>query len=546
MDIQRNIVYIGLLFVGLMLWAEWQKEQYQEPQLTKPELVIPSSTTADTLKKNHHSNNSRVPTAVIEQPKQAVSASFDHDDIILVTTDLLTISISKKNGNIVGATLKKHLVNLNGTENYQLMNTAKDSLYLAEMGLIFDGQDAIDVDFTSAQNSYNLIGEQLEVVLTGVIGENMSVSKRYIFTRGKHAIVVNTAITNNSDNNWLVKNYYQLVRKEPSEKSSGFMLGMSSYLGASISDPNNKKYEKISFADMAKKSLHREVSGGWVAMQEHYFLGAFIPVENSVNTFYSQDFSDGQYGIGYYSQNVNLVKGTSHEFSSTLYIGPEYSDELQALSKGLELTIDYGWLWFISSILFAGLKYLYSILGNWGWSIIVLTILIKLLFYRLSSASYRSMAAMKKFQPKVQELKERFGDDKQQLNQAMIELYRKEKVNPLGGCLPMIVQIPVFIALYWVLLESVELRHSPFIFWIYDLTSKDPYFVLPILMGGSMFLQQKMSPPPADPTQAKVMQFLPVVFTLLFISVPAGLVLYWTVNNLLSISQQWYINKKLG
>jgi YidC/Oxa1 family membrane protein insertase len=305
------------------------------------------------------------------------------------------------------------------------------------------------------------------------------------------------------------------------------------------------KYTKESFDDMRDARLQREVSDGWIAMIQHYFLSAWIPPSGTVETFYTNVLDNSRYIIGKYSSPVTIASGASHSFENRLFVGPKLQETLTEVAPGLELAVDYGWLTVIAQPIFWLLNKIHSIVGNWGWAIIILTILIKLAFYKLSETSYKSMANMRKMTPRMQALKDRYGDDKQRLNQAMMELYKKEKINPLGGCLPILVQIPVFIALYWVLLESVEMRHAPFALWLNNLSAPDPYFVLPLIMGVSMFVQQKLNPPPPDPIQAKVMMSLPFVFTVFFAFFPSGLVLYWVVNNLLSIAQQWYITQKI-
>ena len=296
---------------------------------------------------------------------------------------------------------------------------------------------------------------------------------------------------------------------------------------------------------MVEAKLDLDVKGGWIAMIQHYFLGAWIPLADISEHFFTNVLPGGRYVIGKYSPAVSVEDGATHGFSSSLFVGPKLQDTLAEIAPGLELTVDYGWLTFLSQPLFWLLEKLHGIFGNWGWAIIFLTILIKLAFFKLSEASYKSMANMRRMTPRMQALKDRYGSDKQRLNQAMMELYKKEKINPLGGCLPIIVQIPVFIALYWVLLESVELRQAPFILWMDNLSAADPYFVLPLIMGVSMFVQQKLNPAPVDPMQAKIMMSLPVVFTIFFAFFPSGLVLYWVVNNLLSIAQQYYITRKI-
>ena len=296
---------------------------------------------------------------------------------------------------------------------------------------------------------------------------------------------------------------------------------------------------------MEQENLDAEAKGGWVAMQQHYFLTAWVMQPEQQYRFYTRSVNN-DYTIGAMSSKIELQAKQQQFLDSSLYIGPEITDILQPIAPGLDLTVDYGWLWFLSSFLFTLMKHIYNIVGNWGWAIVLVTVLIKLIFYRLSATSYKSMASMRKLQPKLLALRERYGNDKAKISQMTMELYRQEKVNPLGGCLPIIIQIPVFIALYWVLLESVQLRQAPFLFWINDLASADAYHVLPIIMGITMLIQQRLNPAPPDPTQAKMMMFLPILFTGLFWNFPAGLVLYWIVNNSLSILQQWYITRKYG
>jgi YidC/Oxa1 family membrane protein insertase len=296
---------------------------------------------------------------------------------------------------------------------------------------------------------------------------------------------------------------------------------------------------------MDESKLNLKVKDGWVAMLQHYFVGSWVPTPGEENIFYSDVYPGQRYTLGAYTPSATIQKGGEYTFNSSLVAGPKLQNELREIAPGLDLTVDYGWLTVIAQPIFWLLGTLHGILGNWGWSIIVLTLLIKLAFYKLSETSYRSMANMRKMTPRMNALKERYGEDKQRLNQEMMNLYKKEKINPLGGCLPILVQIPVFIALYWVLMESVELRQAPFMLWIQDLSVKDPFFVLPIIMGASMFIQQKLNPTPPDPMQAKIMMALPFVFTILFLSFPAGLVLYWVVNNVLSIAQQWYITRQI-
>jgi YidC/Oxa1 family membrane protein insertase len=325
-------------------------------------------------------------------------------------------------------------------------------------------------------------------------------------------------------------------------RESAFIYTYNGAVVSSSWDP----YEKVKYDDMATWKPEQSYNkGGWAAMLQHYFLGAWIPTKDEANHFYTKALADGRYMLGLSSEERSVAPGQSTHFNTQLYTGPKDQSRLAAIEPNLRLTVDYGVLDILSKPLFWLMSKLHGFLNNWGLSIIAITILIKLLFYPLSAASYKSMANMKRLSPKLQQLKERYGDDRQKMSKAMMDIYKKEKINPLGGCLPILIQIPVFIALYWVLLGAIELRQAPFYLWIHDLSQKDPYYVLPLLMGISMFVQQKLNPPPMDPVQQKVMQALPFIFTLFFAFFPAGLVLYWVVNNVLSITQQWYITKKL-
>lgn len=383
----------------------------------------------------------------------------------------------------------------------------------------------------------------LNVKLTWQGEGSVKVNKVYTFRRGSFVIDVQHQVENGGAEEWRGSPYWQLQRTPP-PSSGGWAMGVYTYTGGVISTPE-KTYEKISFSDMAKDSLNRQVLGGWLAMIQHYFVAAWVPAQDQINNFYSKALDDSRYVLGMVGPQSVVPPGAVGEFHNRLFAGPKVQSLLQQVAPNLQLTVDYGFLTIIADPLFWLLEKLYSVLGNWGWAIVVLTVLIKLAFYKLSETSYKSMANMRRLAPELTRLKERYGDDKQRMNQAMMEMYRKEKINPLGGCLPILVQIPVFIALYWVLLESVEMRQAPFILWIQDLSAKDPYFVLPLIMGATMLVQQKLNPPPPDPVQAKVMMALPVVFTFMFLWFPAGLVLYWVVNNVLSIAQQYVITKRV-
>jgi len=392
--------------------------------------------------------------------------------------------------------------------------------------------------------------ETLEVPFTYTSSEGVTYKKVFVFARGSYGIDLRFEVDNSSDETWNAHLYAQFQRTSVSaDQGFSLMRAAPSYVGGAIYT-EEEKYEKIKFGDMDEVALRRNVDGGWVAMLQHYFVGAFLPKPEEKNVFYTSRSTKGdvpRYQIGLkHALPTTIAAGSTGTIGTRMYIGPKERKQLLIEDReGLELTVDYGFLTPISEPLFWLLSKIHSVVGNWGWAIIFLTMLVKLVFFPLSAASYKSMAKMKKMQPRLATLKERYGDDRQKLNQEMMQLYKKEKINPLGGCLPILVQIPVFISLYWVLLESVELRQAPFMLWIQDLSIKDPYFVLPIAMGASMVAQQFLNPAPVDPIQQKIMMALPIVFTFIFLWFPAGLVLYWLVNNVLSISQQWYITKKM-
>lgn len=548
MDMKKYILYGALAFLGYSLYVSWQ-QQFPSPT---PKAVQTQSV-------NSQQSNAYLPTvdeskdeATVATPNSktpAISAAATGKNTIDVRTDVLNLTIDLHNGDIIGAKLLDYPESMEQKDiPFQLMMDKGKDKYIANSS-VFTTENGkvqnVDFQFSAQKSAYQMQQGQneLQVVLQGQAKNGLKATKTFTFKRGEYLIGVKYDIKNQGESPW--KGYFnaQLLRTPPKSTSSGF-FGISSYTGASISDPAQKNYQKVSFDDMKKNNLNRDVTGGWVALQEHYFLTAWVPEQQSQHTFYSRVVGGNEYIIGMVSPNLSIAPGQSKSVGARLFAGPELTDVLKTIAPGLNMTVDYGWLWFISMFLFWVMKNVYQIVGNWGWSIVIVTLLIKLAFYRLSAASYKSMANMRRLQPKIQALRERYGEDKAALSQKTMELYRKEKINPLGGCLPILIQIPVFIALYWVLLESVQLRQAPFILWIHDLAAPDPYGVLPILMAASMFVQQKLNPTSMDPTQAKVMMLLPVVFMVLFWNFPSGLVLYWVVNTTLSILQQWYIMKR--
>lgn len=546
MDIRRVVLYAALALVSYSLLTTWQHDYPSGPN--------PVANTSVSATANHSSllpdindNGNELSASKSVNAKSSPSIEAGHEQIT-IKTDVLDLDIDLTQGDIVKSELLNYPVSVdNKNQPITLFQNVSGERYVANSSLFTSNGQSVNnfnFNFTTAQNHYEMGAGQdrLVVTLNGKSDDGLAVKKEFIFTKGSYLIQVNYLLDNQGEKTWKGYMNTQLLRNAPQEdKSSIFHVG--SYTGASYSNPGKNRYKKVNFADMSKSNLDLPVESGWLAMQQHYFVSAWIPKPGSHNTFYTRAIN-GDYTIGAVSQALVVDPGTKVEVGAGLYVGPENTAVLKDISPGLDLTVDYGWLWFLSSLLFSLMKTIHSFVGNWGWSIVLVTVLIKLAFYRLSATSYKSMAGMRKLQPKLQALRERYGDDKAKMSQATMELYRQEKVNPLGGCLPIVVQIPVFIALYWVLLESVELRQAPFIFWIKDLAVADPYHVLPIIMGATMLIQQRLNPAPPDPMQAKVMMFLPFLFTGLFWSFPAGLVLYWIVNNTLSILQQWYITRK--
>ncbi|GIU20440.1 membrane protein insertase YidC [Shewanella sp. MBTL60-007] len=531
MESQRNILLIGLLFVSFLLWQQWQADKAPQPvAAAQTQSSIPASTVAD-------AHSSDVPDADSAVP-ETVTAS---KELITVITDQLEIKIDPVGGDIVYSALLAHKLEENGDDPFVLLEQTNDIYYIAQSGLI--GRDGIDssvkgrAHFDSASREYKLTDGQdtLNVPLTYVSDKGVTYTKVFVFTRGKYNVAVDYKINNTSDAQLQVQMYGQI--KHSIKKSESSMM-MPTYRGAAFSTAD-VRYEKYSFDDMVDKNLDDSTLGGWVAMLQHYFVSAWIPPAAEKNIIFSS-VKNGLANIGFRGELQDIAPGAEKTISAEFYVGPKDQKALSALSPSLNLVVDYGFLWWLAVPIYKLLMFFQSIVGNWGIAIILITLTVRGLLYPLTKAQYTSMAKMRNLQPKLADLKERFGDDRQKMGQAMMELYKKEKVNPMGGCLPILLQMPIFIALYWVLLESVELRHAPFMLWITDLSVQDPYYVLPILMGISMFIMQKMQPmaPTMDPMQVKMMQWMPVIFTVFFLWFPAGLVLYWLVGNLVAITQQ--------
>lgn len=484
------------------------------------------------------------------EPGNRVSASGEAaaaGQRIHVSTDVLILELDTTGGDVRLLDLSSYPQAKDQPDKaVRLLNDAANIHFIAQSGFLAAGTSAPNhqAQWQAAADSYRLSDDQdsLAVPITWTDNAGLTVTKTYVFTRGSYSITVEHQVQNQSNKPWRARQYAQLQRKRP-EKSSDSQL-IRTYTGG-VYYTTEDKYKKVSFDDMDDDNLNRSATDGWLAMIQHYFMAAWIPTKGQGGTYYTKSLSEQRYLIGTYSAEHDVQPGERYTTSLSLYAGPKIQRDLEAIAPGLELTVDFGVLTVIAKPIFWLLDKFHGIYGNWGWSIISVTMVIKLLFYKLSEASYRSMANMRKLQPQLKILKDRYGEDKQRFNQAMIELYKEEKVNPLGGCLPILVQIPVFISLYWVLVESVELRQAPFLLWLTDLSDKDPYFILPLLMGISMFIQQKLNPSTMDPVQEKVMKLFPFIFTMFFAFFPSGLVLYWVVNNILSIVQQWYITRQI-
>ncbi|WP_133074943.1 membrane protein insertase YidC [Pseudomonas sp. ML2-2023-3] len=552
MDIKRTILIVALAVVSYVMVLKWNQDYGQAALPTQN--VAASSTTApalpDTVSGNNASNSADVPSANTDTSTPTETPVAASKDLIQVKTDVLDIAIDPQGGDIAQLRLPLYPRRQDHPDvPFQLFDNGNERTYLAQSGLTgVDGPDARPSGrpvFSAEKKNFELAPGQDQLVVDLKFSENgINYIKRFTLKRGLYDVQVSYLIDNESGKPWNGNLFAQLKRDASSDPSSSTATGTATYLGAALWT-SSEPYKKVSMKDIDKAQLKETVQGGWVAWLQHYFVTAWIPQKGDNNVVQTRKDNQGNYIIGFTGPTLTVEPGKTAETSATLYAGPKSQGVLKELSPGLELTVDYGILWFIAQPIFWLLQHIHSLVGNWGWSIIFLTMLIKGIFFPLSAASYKSMARMRAVAPKLAALKEQFGDDRQKMSQAMMELYKKEKINPLGGCLPILVQMPVFLSLYWVLLESVEMRQAPFMLWITDLSIKDPFFILPIIMGATMFIQQRLNPTPPDPMQAKVMKLMPIIFTFFFLWFPAGLVLYWVVNNCLSIAQQWYITRKV-
>jgi len=546
MDNQRLILLLVFSFSLVMLWDAWLKQGM--PKQVAPVAAVQGATPAG-------GSAIPVPTAATPASGAAVvpvpvtvagegSAAVVRE---VIKTDLYVAEISSQGGDLTRLELVKHHATEDKAKSFVLFDNGGKHVYEAQSGLIGNNlpNHKSIYQFVAGNRELKDGQDLLEVRLETAATNGIKVSKTYTFRRDSYLIDVGHEIVNQSAMPLSTHVYFQTVRdSKPPEDNTGGAMGVSTFTGPAIFTEQDK-YQKVSFEEIAKgKAKHtQKADNGWIAMVQHYFVSAWLPQGKIEREFFTRKLGDDLYGAGVILPVPAIAAGAASKLTVQLFAGPQEQDKLATVAPGLDLVVDYGWLTVIAAPLFWILEMLHKLVGNWGWAIIGLTVLLKLIFFPLSAASYKSMAKMKMVTPKLTKLKETYGDDRARLNQEMMELYKREKINPLGGCLPILVQIPVFIALYWVLLGTAEMRYAPWLGWIQDLSAQDPYYVLPLLMGATMLIQTKLNPTPPDPIQAKVMMFMPIVFTGMFLFMPSGLVLYWTVNNLLSIAQQWQITR---
>lgn len=528
-----------------MLWDAWQKQN----RLPAPVTQVQTATQGSVVPTPSAPSGNPVPEAI---PEALAAGENKVSEAITIKTDLLTAKVSLQGGDIVELLLNDYKTVDDKNKVFALFEPKHH--YVAQSGLIGEGLANHKTQFSALTGPRELGADDktVQLRLEATTG-GVKVTKIYTFTRSSYLIDVTQEIDNGSQKTLSAHAYYQLQRDTVTPDGES---GMAKIFTGPAVYSEQEKYQKISFEDIekGKAKFIEKASDGWIAMVQHYFVSAWIPQENLPREYFVRKLG-ADISAGVIVPMPQVAPGEKTSRSVSLYAGPQIQSILNQLAKpvaeggigakGLALVVDYGWLTIVAAPIFWCLEMIHKLVGNWGWAIIILTIIIKLLFFPLSAASYKSMAKMKAVAPRMNALRERYGDDKQRLNQELMNFYRTEKINPLGGCLPILIQIPVFLALYWALLGAVEMRDAPWIFWIKDLSSKDPYYVLPIIMAVTMFIQTKLNPTPPDPMQAKVMLMMPLIFGFMFLFFPAGLVLYWVVNNIFSIVQQWQITRMI-
>ncbi|MEM4988353.1 membrane protein insertase YidC [Collimonas sp. H4R21] len=553
MDIKRTVLWVVFSVSLLFLWDQWQRHNGQ-PSLFFPSAnpTVPAAATGPAGAAASASASTSVPQASAIAGAPAASASAvpataadAKGEVITITTDVVKADIDTVGGELKRLELLKHKDTVDPTKNLVLFDSSATRTYLAETGLIGGPFPNHKSPFTALPGVRTLDnGNQVQLVLESTEG-GVKLTKTYTFKRGDYSIDVKHTVTNDSGAPVSPSLYLQLVRD--GNAPEGEQRFVHTFTGASVYTEASK-FQKFPFDKIegGKAEHATKADDGWFAVIQHYFVSAFIPQDKAPREIFTKKIATNLYAVGNILPLGTMAPGASVTMDARLYSGPEVQADLEAITPGLELVKDYGWLTIIAKPIFWLMTQIHKVLGNWGWTIIALTVLIKLAFFPLSAASYRSMAKMKLVTPKMTSIRERFKSEPQKMNQAMMELYKTEKINPLGGCLPIVVQIPVFISLYWVLLASVEIRNAPWLGWIHDLAAPDPFYILPVVMAISMFIQTKLNPTPPDPMQAKVMMFMPLIFSVMFFFFPSGLVLYWVTNNVLSIAQQWVITRKMG
>ena len=539
MDTRRLILVLIFTFSSFMLWESWQKYNQPKPAANAVATTTPGSAApTPSVSLQPGSTGSAAPVV-------SAAAIAPVGETFIVSTDLLKATISAQGGDLVELELLRYKEHGNKDKNFFLFEAKHQ--YMAQSGLIGEGLPTHRSIFKRVEGPTELAegANELKIRLEADAADGVKVTKILTFKRGSYLVDVAWEIANGSAKAFAPHAYFQLQRNDVAPEGETMMV--STFTGPAVYT-DAEKYQKIAFGDIAsdKAKFAKTADNGWLAMVQHYFVSAWVPKDKTPREYYMRKLEGGNsFQAGLIVPVAEIAPGAKGETSVSLYAGPQEQAALKELSPGLDLVVDYGWLTVVAAPIFWALQAIHGIVGNWGWAIIVLTVILKGIFFPLSAASYKSMAKMKLLTPRLTQLKERFGDDKQRLNQEMMKMYQTEKVNPLGGCLPILVQIPVFIALYWVLLGAVEMRDAPWTMWIHDLASPDPYYILPVIMIISMFVQTKLNPTPPDPIQAKVMMARPLIFGVMFLWFPAGLVLYWVVNNILSIAQQWQITRMI-
>lgn len=544
MDQRRLILFLIFSFSLVMLWEGWIKHNNPQP--------APQATAAAGVAATANADGSvPTPSASLGAGQSAVpgeQVATAAAPRVVVETDLLRAEVSAQGGDIVRLALKQHKASGETEADFVLLDDGTTRhQYAAQSGLIGEGLPTHKTLFALPGSALSLKDGEDSVVLRLQAPEQngMQVTKVMTFKRGSYLIDVAYEIRNGSDQSIAPHAYFQLTRDgNPAEQVEAF--GVTTFTGPAVFTDAGK-FQKVQFNDITDGDAKfvKTASDGWVAMVQHYFVSAWLPEQGVQREYFARALGNNLFSAGLIMPVAAIAPGTEATVGTRLYAGPQEQDKLEGIAPGLDLVVDYGWLTVIAAPLFWVLSWLHSLTGNWGWAIILVTVALKAIFFPLSAASYKSMAKMRVLGPRLQRMKELYGNDKAKMQQEMMNLYRTEKINPLGGCLPILVQIPVFIALYWVLLGSVEMRHAPWLGWIQDLSAKDPYFILPVIMGVSMLIQMKLNPTPPDPIQAKVMMAMPIIFTFMFLWFPSGLVLYWVVNNVLSIAQQWQITRMI-